>query len=178
MRIAVIAIMLTFPFGIAFGQAEPDQPIKPLTVCEVFSDLKRHSEDNCDRPVVTNGYHWENRIDLPFSDAAEKASGVPLDEGVLSDKLALIQKTTELHCSDWPVLLTSGGVEMRKFKDRWAVAYGSLEIRSGLRPPTGRHLTSSFRLGNGFGHLGRAPVRLVVFTETRFIEIGTCDGKR
>jgi hypothetical protein len=69
--------------------------------------------------------------------------------------LDLVRKSTELHCSEWPVLLKAGGGEMRKFRDQWAVAYGRLEFRNGLQPPVGEAGTLSFRWGNGYGHLGQ-----------------------
>src|ERR1035438_7566607 len=82
---AALAISLVGLPGL-FGQPAPDQPVKPVTVCEVLGDLPKYSgkdfailgrldcgwrqlyhtcflaEDECKRPITTEGYVWPTKI--------------------------------------------------------------------------------------------------------------------
>ena len=197
--IQVVAVLLAFRPGLAVAQVKADEPIKVLTVCEVLSDLEHYDgrqiailgrfdrgglidggcalvEDRCEKPVVTKGYVWKNRIDVPFvSTALQQTAEIVLDEAQLNEKLDLVRKSSDLRCTDWPVFLPSGKITRRSIKDQWAVAYGEIQFRKGLEPPTGTVGSASFQWGNGFGHLGLAPAQIwVTSAKIRFIGSTDC----
>jgi hypothetical protein len=129
-------------------------------------------EDRCKRSVVTEatklsggittGYAWDSRIDL--------AKGTPITSELkfggpdFDEKLRVAGIWTNLNCSDWPVQRPDGTVFLRKRRQQWAVAYGTINTRRMLHGPKGTPGTLQFEWGNGFGHLGAAPVQLVYST--------------
>jgi hypothetical protein len=139
--VAVIAVVLP---GM-FGQPEPDQPVKPVTVCEVLGDLPKFSgkglailgrldcqsslidrtcflaQDHCERPITTEAFVWPTNIWI----AEYWDEGIPkppsanplIDEPTLIDKLSLLRKTTKLRSHRKDVFKTLNG---------WGVAYGKV----------------------------------------------------
>jgi hypothetical protein len=147
-----------------FGQPKPDQPVKPVMVCEVLGDLLKYrgknlailgrldcgdslidrncflAEDQCERPVITEGYVWPSRVFVGehWEEGMPKPpSGTPqIDEPTLIEKLSLLRKTTKLGFHEVPMFKTKGRtITFWKFgnvKDEWGVAYGNVFSASKL----------------------------------------------
>ena len=119
-----------------FGQPEPDQPVKPVTVCEVLGDMPQYSgkdvailgrldcsislidrtcflaQDQCERPITTEGHVWPSKIlvaDYWEEGMPKPPSGNPqIDEPSLIEKLLLLRKTTKLSLHKEPQFKPEG----------------------------------------------------------------------
>jgi hypothetical protein len=119
-----------------FGQPNSDRPAKPVTVCEVLSDLPKYSgkdvailgrldcdiglidrtcflaQDQCERPITTEGYDWPTKLlvgDYWEEGMPKPPSGNPqIDELTLIEKLSLLRKTTKLGLHKEPQFKTEG----------------------------------------------------------------------
>ena len=175
--------------GVAVAQEKSSEtPLKPVTVCEILANPQQFngravaalgrfdytdegewlSEDDCGAKLVTGGYTWPNIIwlDCCYETAPDHLQGaLVVDDSALNEKLQEVRKTTQLKYQKRIVFFVkpqkTGAIsEWRDVKDQWAVVYGRLETRQDLQPPTG---SGPYRdWGNGFGHLGAAPVQLVI----------------
>jgi len=126
-------------------------------------------QDRCNQSVITDaknhgggvltGYAWQNRVDL--------AEGAPISDQLafggpdFDERLRVAGMWTDLKCFDWPARRADGTYFTVKLREQWAVAYGTLKTHRLLHGPRGTPGTLSFEWGNGFGHLGAAPVQLV-----------------
>jgi hypothetical protein len=166
-----------------------EAPLTPVTVCEILASPQQFNgmnlailgrldqtgegwwlaEDDCGRKLVTEGYTWPNLIWLHccYEPAPDPPSGLlRLDDVAMAAKLKQIRGTTELkYQKRLVVTITKDGKGestsgWRDVKDEWAVAYGRIEARSELHPPKGSGPDRYW--GSGFGHLGAAPVQLVI----------------
>jgi hypothetical protein len=154
---AFVVISLSVHPGM-FGQSKSDRPVKPITVCEVLGDLPKYSgkdfaimgrvdcgssfidrtfflaEDQCERPVTTDGYSWPTKImivDYWDEGMPKPPSAKPhIDEPTLIDKLSLLRKTTKLGLHREALFKTEGPTftfsHFADVKDEWGVAYGKV----------------------------------------------------
>jgi hypothetical protein len=162
--------------AIAFGQANAEEPIKVVTVCDILSDpagfngkliavLGRYdatdegswlSEDGCGRKLETSGAAVHISVwRVPRGSPSQPVPRMPaLDQDSLKAKLAQAGKTTKLgkhlryQCS---VSISDGKTSQPEcgwpeLPDQWAIAYGRVETMG-----DGRY---------GFGHLGGSPAQV------------------
>jgi hypothetical protein len=139
--------------------------VKPVTVCEVLADLKRFSgkpvaiagrldcswsltdhtchlaEDKCDRPVVTQGFVWPNKI-LLMENWEEGMPKPPtespeIESAAVLQKLSLISRTTSLRFHKEPLFRTKDSTiifsRMADVKDVWGAAFGLLSTTPNLK---------------------------------------------
>lgn len=152
--------------GVLSVTSLPDRPLRPVTVCEVISDLDAYGgktvavvgrlggtdegtwldEENCPRPLQTNGFTWPSALWITTGPTAPtRAEGERLiDKDVLKKKVLEVSSRTKLRA--------------RPDHDSYAVLYGRLETRQKLETFT--YPDGSVH-GFGFGHLGSAPAQLV-----------------
>jgi hypothetical protein len=139
-------------------------------VCEVLSDLPRYNgkvvivvgrsggtdegswlSQECEHPIVTNGFTWPNSISTSFVRRGVDPPVLPQDfkwnEKVLAAKLKEVQSTTKLRV-----------LKEYNYSDSWVAMYGRFETRLPLQVALdGR---GNLR-GYGFGHLAYAPAQLI-----------------
>jgi hypothetical protein len=151
---AALAISLAVLPGM-FGQPQPDQPVKPVTVCEVLGDLPKYSgknvailgrldcdiglidrtcflaQDQCERPITTEGYVWPTKVMI--ADYWEEGMPKPpsrnpqIDEPALIEKMSLIRKATKLGLHKEPQFKTEDHtMSFSVTKDEWGIAYGRI----------------------------------------------------
>ena len=139
--------------------------VKPVTVCEVLADLNRFSgkpvaiagrldcswsltdhtchlaEDKCDRPVVTQGFVWPNKI-LLMEDWEEGMPKPPtespeIESAAVFQKLFLISQTTSLRFHKEPLFRTKDSTiifsRMADVMDMWGAAFGRLFTTPNLK---------------------------------------------
>lgn len=125
-----LAITGVMTAGVALGQHTSEGRVRIVTVCEILSNLTRytdtaiavvgrmersaslsdHSEfltqDHCERPVVTNGHTWSNRIQIwPAREAGmpQAPSARPrLNRATVAKKLSILRKSTPLGSHEEP----------------------------------------------------------------------------
>ena len=163
MKAALLRMFLT---GIALGQQTPDIRVQVLTVCEVLGDVDHYagnaiaivgrmessvglidhyeflSQDPCERPVITHGHIWPNKIQIwTFSE-----EGMPkpptdkptLDRAVVAAKLAAVRKTTKLGTHREPGLDARGHPSTHLVPNDWVVVYGRIVRSPVLEKDCGR----------------------------------------
>ena len=156
------ALLVTLLAGVAAGQqVSSSSRVRVLTVCEVLADVSRHadtvvavvgqlersisltdhyeylSEERCERPVVTHGHVWSNRIqvwtDWEVGIPKPPSDSPRLDPAVVAEKLSLVRRTTRLGVHQEPRFTTEGQVirysHTATVANEWAVAYGRV-VRS------------------------------------------------
>lgn len=151
---AVIPVMI-------FGQ----ENIKPVTVCEVLANPGQFSqkpvaivrrlgcpdvliehpcwleEDNCTRPLVSDGQTWPNKIWIEFVFPASPKSNVEINTAALIDTLSLLRKSTKLGTHRVLVIPKKDGVQdQAKWSDQpdeWGMAYGRIVITKALQHYSG-----------------------------------------
>lgn len=107
-----------------FGQPEPDQPVKPVTVCEVLGDLPKYSgkdvaivgrldcdiglidrtcfltQDQCDQSIMTEAFVWPTKVWIvEYWDETipmPPLGNPQIDVPKLIEKLSILRKTTKL----------------------------------------------------------------------------------
>ena len=143
--------------------------VQDRCIQSVITDATKH------RGGVLTGYAWENRVDLAKGTAIsdQLAFGGP----DFDEKHRVAGIWTHLTCFDWPVQRPDGTFFTAKQRQQWAVAYGTLNTRKILHGPKGTPGTLSFEWGNGFGHLGAAPVQLV-YSALKLIGSPECAERR
>lgn len=188
----IIAAAFLCP-GISSAQSKPSAPpFKPVTVCEVLANpaqfdgknllvlgrsnqtFEGHwlAEDDCGTKLTMAGRTWPNSVWLECcrTPAPDPPSGtLAIDKDALDQKLQQVRQTTQLryHLS----LVTSPDEKAgarREVMDDWAVAYGRLEVVGEIPPPRNSlfpELPGQKTWNHGFGHLGAAPVQLVINRE-------------
>jgi hypothetical protein len=172
------------------GALTAEGGLNPVTVCEVLANPIAYNgkniallgrsgetfegwwltEDNCSRKLESDGYTWDNIVwvDCCNEPAPDPPSGLlVLDPEALAQKLAQVRKTTKLKLERrWVFRVDAEGksqAEPRDIRQKWAIVYGRVEARKKLRPP--RATGPNRDWGNGFGHLGGAPVQIVMKQE-------------
>jgi hypothetical protein len=155
------ALLLTVLAGVAAGQQVSGSRVKVLTVCEVLADVSRYedtviavvgqlarsvslkdhneylSQERCQRPVVTHGHAWSDRIQIwthwEEGMPAPPSDSPRLDPAVVGGKLSLVRKTTRLGIHQEPRFTIEGQVikysHTATVPNEWAVAYGRV-VRS------------------------------------------------
>jgi hypothetical protein len=156
----IIAVIVAS--GVAVGQQRSVRQGKVLTVCEVLSDVANNadsvvivvgrmersvslidhyeflSQDQCDRPVVTHGHVWSDRIQIwtawetgmpkPPSDRPK------IERSIIAEKLLIVQKATKLGVHQEPQFKSDGNsaqdAHTAAVPNVWAAVYGRI-----VRPP-------------------------------------------
>jgi hypothetical protein len=145
--------------------AKAPKLVKPVTVCDVLADLKRFSgkpvaiagrldcswsltdhtchlaEDKCDRPVVTQGFVWPNKITLMenWEEGTPKppTESPEIESAAVLQKLSLISQTTLLGFHKEPLFRTKDSTiiysRMADVKDVWGAAFGLLFTTPNLK---------------------------------------------
>jgi len=154
----IIAVMLST--GITLGQEKSNHQIKVLTVCEVLGDVSHHSDaavavvgrmersvsltdhyefisqDRCERPVITHGHVWSNKIQI----LTDREAGMPkpprekpgLERSAIAAKLSTIRKTTKLGFHQEPQFKVDRRSRTITYRhtasvpNQWAVVYGRI----------------------------------------------------
>jgi hypothetical protein len=164
----------------------PPQPLKPVTVCELLVNQDKYNgtnvavigrydytnegswltEDTCDwkpgNEVVWRNIIW---VHCCYQPAPDPPSGsLLLDESALIEKLALLRKSTKLQFQSRKQYKLKDGKRvsagMSDVKETWAVAFGRIDARRqwatflGILGIQVKHA--------GYGHVGLAPVQIVV----------------
>jgi hypothetical protein len=161
-------------------------PLKPVTVCEILMNQESYNGKNVaviGRYDYTNEgdwlsedtYDWKpgNEVVWPniiwvhccYQPAPNPPSGsLMLDEAALIEKLAQIRKSTKLQVQRRKQYKMNDGKSvpagMSDVKETWAVAFGRIDARRqsatfvGVLGVQVRHA--------GYGHVGLAPVQIVV----------------
>jgi hypothetical protein len=174
----VFLLTATFP-GILMSQ----ERVKPVTVCEVFDDLKKYgnsvvavvgrmevmgslidhyeylSQSHCDQPLVTQGYVWPTKI-LIWQYWEEGMPKPPTDEpqfdrDVLVKKLAAVRKVTALGSHNEYRLDKRGVPGEVSVPNDWVIVYG----RAFVSPHLAKEPCEEVGC-NGF--TGHAPVVIMV----------------
>ena len=154
----IIAIMLST--GITLGQEKSNDQIKVLTVCEVLGDVSHHadavvavvgrmersvsltdhyefiSQDRCERPIITHGHVWSNKIQIltDWEAGMPKAPGEEpvLERSAIAAKLSTIRKTTKLGFHQEPRFKVDRRSRTITYShtasvpNQWAVVYGRI----------------------------------------------------
>jgi hypothetical protein len=157
-QILILGVLLSLPAGAV------QTKVKPLTVCEVVSNLKAYNgktiavvgwlegteegnwldEEGCVQRLQTNSFTWPNALWLQYEASAPRMSGVEK----LTDRSILRQKLSEVVSREKPP----------SPQKHLAVLYGRLETREVLETYVGGDGNEH---GVGFGHVGYAPAQLV-----------------
>lgn len=154
-KITILLLLIPSSFSLAH-QTESEVTLKPISVCEIFAAPQSFrgkkvavigrlgttmegwwlSEESCEQQRKVDNYVGPYIIWLKYDSSAPSAfSGdMPIDMNFSNKKLVEIIKTTKL----------------RSDHDAWVIVYGQLEAKKKLK-----------RGGNGYGHLGAAPIQLV-----------------
>ncbi|HUB79113.1 MAG TPA: hypothetical protein VMB03_09970 [Bryobacteraceae bacterium] len=125
--------------------------------------------DRCPDPVVTEepspeanprrSLTWLNGIALANWQSGGKA--MPLDRESLAAKIRAIGRSTELGCYDDVTLnQRSKKWERKRFRYRWAIAYGEFNTKTYLHGPSGFAWAPGYVPSNGFGLMGDFPARI------------------
>jgi hypothetical protein len=144
--------------GIVAGQPRTNGQATVLTVCEVLGDVARYantavavagrmersvslidhyeflSQDRCERPVITHGHAWSDRIQVWTG----RQAGMPkppgnrpkLEPSVLASKLSVLRQTTPLGSHKEPQFKSDGHAivfsQIADVPNAWAVVYGRI----------------------------------------------------
>lgn len=155
--------------GIIFGQQRSNGQVKVLTVCEVLGNVPLYadtavavvgrmertvsltdhyeflSQDRCERPVVTHGHTWSDKIQV---EAAWEA-GMPkppsdrprLERSVVATKLSILRKTTRVGAHQEPQFKADGRSivysHTAEVPNEWAVVYGRIVRAANLNEDCG-----------------------------------------
>ena len=146
--------------GVLSGQ----EKVKPVTVCEVLTDVKRFStspvgvlgrlycpsslenacwltEDHCDQPVVYEGREWPSKIWIEFISPETLKLKIEIDPAVLRERLAIIRKSTKLGTHRMMLFREKGAVlvpdKWSDEPDEWAVVYGRISMTAALQHYSG-----------------------------------------
>jgi hypothetical protein len=156
MQKVTMAVISTLAILVIPCAISAQQKLTPVTVCEVLSNLNKFSgkpvvivgrldcswslidhtcylsEDQCKRPVTTEGYVWPNQI--IFKDNWKEGMPKPptgnpeITDAAVLRKISSLRKTTKLGFHKEPRFKQEKGAltfsEMADVKDEWGVAYG------------------------------------------------------
>lgn len=167
-----VLIAVTVLSGRAYGQGTDTSngDVAVLTVCEALENLNQLNGKNvvlvgklvstmegqwlsqeCKQKLVTVGYTWMSIISLTYVRSTVNPPSVPggfkWDVKLLQEKLHQVQKTTKLEV-----------LKHDNYPDKWFAILGRFETRI---PPQVAIGADGRPHGNGFGHMGAAPARLV-----------------
>jgi hypothetical protein len=156
MNTGIQSTLLTAVFITQLPTALAQPLVKLVTVCEVLADLNRFTgksvgiigrvdctneivdphcclvEDRCQRPFVTNGVMWPNKIWLEWDhDSSGHSPKAPdIDQVELKNKLAVVAKSTALGFHKVMTFKMVNGVKVpsgwRDVPDHWGFAYGKI----------------------------------------------------
>src|SRR5262245_38541516 len=162
LRTRILFPLLVMVSVAAQGRAQSETALKPITVCDVFASrlslngkyvavLAREgstfegrwlNDARCADEVKLDGHKWPTSIWLEYDPSAETVFAGPMviDWDDANPKFIDLKKTTKL----------------RYDSDAWVIVYGRIETQRKLKRGS-----SNGEGGNGYGHLGAAPVQLV-----------------
>jgi len=167
------ALQFIILVGTVVGLRASDNPVKMLTVCEVFADVDHYagnaiaiigrmessvslidhyeflSQDHCKRRIVAHGHVWPGKIQVWTFSMEEGMPKPPtdkptLDRAVVAAKLATGRKTTKLGAHHEPSRDLRGRPSTALVPNQWVVVYGRIVRSPHLDEDCGRSICSGF----------------------------------
>jgi hypothetical protein len=158
---ALCLVFLSACLGAAPRIGLASGPARPLTICELFKNLRRYNgrvitisgpmikhlgrvigQLDCPHPFVTNGYTWPSMIMLDTTVASE-IYGAPA---------AFSTDQDSMHALDLAILAATKGATV------WVTVTGELRLKKHYHSVH----TNYGILGDGYGHLGASPALLLI----------------